>query len=153
MIRRLLALAVLGVRAALHYVIKPFRRMKVGEQNFVRQFLADDLLPTHGPTRDLLAMAARCTGCGLCDALCALEGRLPAGAIGPSYLARAIGRSTPDLAAARGDLAVYRACGDCRRCERWCPYDVPLQGLVDDARATLDRLDRRKSKAAEQTPS
>ncbi len=150
---RLFALAVLGMRAVLHYLIRPFRRIKVGEQNFVRQFLPDDLLPTHGQSRDLFAQAARCTGCGLCDALCAMEGRLTAGAIGPSYVARAVSRSTPDLAVAQGDLAVFRQCGDCRRCERWCPYDVPLQGLLDDARATLERLDRRKAKAAAKTSS
>ena len=142
-----MALGLLGVRAALHYLARPFRRIRVGEQNFVRQFLEDDLLPTHGPSRDLFAMAARCTGCGLCDALCALEGRLAPGSVGPSYLARAVTRSTPDLTVARGDLATYRDCADCRRCERWCPYDVPLQALVDDARATLDRLDRRKAAA------
>lgn len=153
MTRRLMALAVLGLRAVAHYLIRPFRRMRVGEQNFVRQFLPDDLLPTHGPSRDLFAQAARCTGCGLCDALCALEGRLPAGSIGPSYLPRAVTRSTPDLAAAQGDLAVYRQCGDCRRCERWCPYDVPLQALLDDARATLERLDRRKARTVTKPPA
>ncbi len=144
MITRVLALTMLGLRAAVHFLLRPLRSRALADRHFVRQFLDDDLLPITGASRDLYAAAARCTGCGLCDALCALEGRLTPGSIGPSFVARALTRSTPDLAMAQGDLAVYRDCGECRRCEQWCPYGVPLQGLLDDARATLDHLDRRR---------
>ena len=144
MIKRLLALTMLGLRAVVHVLLRPLRSRAQADRRFVGQFLDDDLLPVGGASRDLYAAAARCTGCGLCDALCALEGRLPPGSVGPSFVPRALTRSTPDLATARGDLAIYRDCGECRRCERWCPYGVPLQRLIEDARASLDHLERRR---------
>ncbi len=145
MIRRFLALAALGWRTFLYYLGRPFRRQGLRERQFVEQFLPDLLLPLFPATRDLLVQAARCTGCGLCDARCALEERLPPGHIGPSYIPLGLVRSLPDLAAAQGDLGLFKACGDCRACEGWCPHDVPLAALLEDASALLARLDRRRA--------
>lgn len=141
-LRRLRALTILGIRTFLHLIVRPFRRRAVAQRRFVALYLDDDLLPTRRGSRDLMVQAARCTGCGLCDARCALDGRLPLNHPGPSFIPRALIRAVPDLAAARGDVAFYRECGDCRACEAWCPHGVPLQALLDDAAAVIDRLDR-----------
>ena len=149
MIRRLYALAVLGMRTVWYYLTRPFSRRGLRGQQLVDRFLPDGLLPTEPATRDLLVEAARCTGCGLCDARCALEERLPPGHPGPSFIVLTLFLSRPDLAAARGDLGLFRGCADCRRCEAWCPYGIPIIETARSAAALLDKLDRRRASVTE----
>lgn len=142
MIRRLFALARLGLYALAHFIANPFRRSSRAEGRFIGSYLDDRLLPHRSVSRDLLTQAARCTGCGLCDVKCALVGQRAAGHPGPSFVPMALTRALPDLAVVRKDLSTFSTCGDCRACESWCSYGVPLQRLLDDASTILGRLDR-----------
>ena len=149
MIRRLMSLALLGWRTAWYYLTRPFRRQRMRGEQFIERFVPDNLLPTDAATRDLLVQAARCTGCSLCDARCAIESRLPPDQPGPSFVVLSLVRSLPDLTAARGDLGLFRACAECRACEAWCPYGIPIMSLVESARSSLDKLDRRRASMAD----
>ena len=149
MIRRLISLALLGWRTAWYYLTRPFRRQRMRGEQFIERFVPDNLLPMEPATRDLLVQAARCTGCCLCDARCAIEARLPAGQPGPSFVVLSLVRSLPDLTAARGDLGLYRGCMECRECEAWCAYGIPIMSLVEGATSLLDKLDRRRASMAD----
>lgn len=75
-------------------------------------------------------LLARCDGCGLCDAGCALAGRLPLGEPGPSFLVLQASRGQRRHSPASHALQAYVACAGCAACAAWCPQEVPLALLT-----------------------
>jgi heterodisulfide reductase subunit C len=123
----LLALVYLAWRAL---VVQPLKRLfqrGTGLQRFHAAYAAEGLRPARLEDREVALLAARCTGCGLCEAGCRLPASQPAlRALGLPAAFRLVGRQSLDLPLGRDLLD---ACGSCAGCDGWCPARVPI-GLV-----------------------
>ncbi len=117
----------LGLRAVF---IRPFQRLwqPAGAERFRSNYFSEGLLPTTLADRAELALAARCIGCGLCDAV---AGRGPR----PSLLPTAFSKNGVDLRFDLGPDDPERLAA----AEKLCPTGVPLVRL----RAFLDDRSRR----------
>jgi heterodisulfide reductase subunit C len=121
-------------------LVQPLKRLLArgsGEQRFLAAYGGEGLLPTRPEDREVAGLAARCTGCGLCEAGCRLPGAAPAlRALGLPAAFRLVGRQAADLALGR---ELLEACAGCEGCERWCPAQVPMGRVLGHLRARLDR--------------
>lgn len=121
-------------------VVQPLKRLLqrgTGLQRFLSAYGTEGLLPTRPEDREVALLAARCTGCGLCEAGCRLPDAAPAlRALGLPAAFRLVGRQAQDLPLGRDLL---EACGGCAGCERWCPAQVPIGRVLGHLRARLDR--------------
>jgi hypothetical protein len=125
-IRDLIADLRLGLRAVF---IRPLQRLgqPPGAERFRDNFFPEGLLPTSIEERVELALASRCVGCGLCDAV-------PGAGIRPSILPTAFSKSLVDLRFDLGPSDPERLA----RAEKLCPTGVPL--------ARLDAFLRRRAR-------
>ena len=123
------ALIYLGWRAVLVEPVKRLFQRGSGLERFQAHFAADHLSPTSPVDREMALLAARCIGCGLCEAGCRLAGASPAArALGLPAVFRLVGRTGGDLPAARDLL---EACRGCAGCEWRCPAGVPIGRVVE----------------------
>lgn len=130
------SLIFLGWRAL---VIQPLKRLAhrgTGLDRFKAAFGPDGLAPTRPEDRGVALLAARCTGCGLCEAGCRLPGASPAlRALGLPAVFRLVGRQAADLPLGR---ELIQACADCGGCERSCPAGVPIARVLIHLGRRLD---------------
>lgn len=128
----LLALCYLAWRAL---VVQPLKRLVTrgtALQRFQAAYAADGVAPTAPADLEVALLAARCTGCGLCEAACRLpEGEPALRAIGLPAAFRLVGRRQADLPLGQ---ALLEACGDCPGCDRWCPARVPIGRVLEHLR-------------------
>ncbi len=108
-----------------------------GLQSFARSYFPEGLVPTTVADRAGLTLAARCVGCGLCDAAVGSGPR-------PSLLATTFSKASADLAVLAGDLAAMPA-ARLEAAEALCPERVPL---VELRRSLLERLGRLEGQRA-----
>jgi ferredoxin len=144
MIRRLRAVSFLAYRALVAHPLSLLtsRAHERGKARFLANYAPDGLVPLTPAEREALPRAMRCVGCGLCDAVCPLAGKLPAREFqGPSVVALAWSRATPELGHVEASLRrLPMDCGTCRRCEEICPREVPLRELFEFANRKLDEV-------------
>jgi CO dehydrogenase/acetyl-CoA synthase alpha subunit len=122
-----LALTYLAWRAV---VVQPLKRLSqrgTGLQRFAAAYQSEGLLPTRPEDRALSLLAARCTGCGLCELGCRPEGSPALRALGLPAALRLVGRQASDLGPAR---ALLQACAGCPGCEGRCPARIPIGRVV-----------------------
>lgn len=130
---RLRALVLLGWHFALHLLRKvtlTYRRG--GAKRFRANYDPDRLLPVEPNDRATLAAWQRCTGCGLCEAVCAEAGLVTRGPhAGPMVLMTA---GTRDLSALP---AASSAAGDpgagipgAAEAAALCPVGVPIPDVI-----------------------
>ena len=132
----LLALVYLAWRALLVQPVKRLLQRGSGKARFLGAYGAEGLLPTRPEDREVALLAARCTGCGLCEAGCRLPSTSPAlAALGLPAAFRLVGRQAADLPLGR-DLLL--ACAGCSGCDRWCPAQVPIGRVLGHLRGRLD---------------
>jgi succinate dehydrogenase/fumarate reductase-like Fe-S protein len=132
----LLALVYLAWRALLVQPLKRLFQRGGGKARFLAAYGAGGLLPTRPEDREVALLAARCTGCGLCEAGCRLPAVEPAiRALGLPAAFRLVGRQAADLPLGRDLL---EACGTCAGCDRWCPSLVPIGRVLLHLRRRLD---------------
>ena len=115
--RDLIADLRLGLRAVF---IRPLQRLgqPPGAERFRANFFREGLLPTSMEDRAELALASRCVGCGLCDAV-------PGNGLRPSILPTAFSKNLVDLRFDLGPPDPQRLAA----AEKLCPTGVPLVRL------------------------
>lgn len=127
-----LALLFLAWRAV---VVQPLKRLATrgpGLERFHAAYGGDGLAPTTPADREVALLAARCTGCGLCEAGCHLPAAAPElRALGLPGAFRLVGRRAADLPLGRGLL---EACRGCQGCDRWCPAAIPIGRVLEHLR-------------------
>jgi Fe-S oxidoreductase len=132
----LLSLVYLAWRALLVQPLKRLLQRGSGKARFLAAYGAAGLLPTRPEDREVALLAARCTGCGLCEAGCRLPASQPAlRALGLPAAFRLVGRQAADLPLGRDLLD---ACAGCAGCERWCPSLVPIGRVLRQLHRRLD---------------
>lgn len=134
----------LGWRALVGHPLERLRRgRRRGKRLFLQHYGPEGLVPLTGPDREGLASFMGCTGCGLCDLVCPLVGRLDRRDFrGPSLVALAYTRATPDLGHVASTLDRLPAdCGDCTLCQTHCPSRVPLRSLFAYANRKLSEME------------
>lgn len=143
-VRNFGAFAFLGYRAL---IVHPFHRLMQGKSRrgpaaFLKNYAHEGLIPVSASEREQLPQFMKCVGCGLCDAVCPLVGKLDRRDFaGPSIVALAWTRATPDLAVVAGTLKHLPAdCGSCTKCVDICPPRVPLLDLFAYANRKLDQV-------------
>lgn len=133
----LLALLDLAWRAV---VVQPLKRLVArgpGLARFHAAYGPDGLAPTAPADREVALLAARCTGCGLCEAGCRLPEAAPElRALGLPAAFRLVGRRPSELGLGRGLL---EACRGCAGCDRWCPAAIPIGRVLEHLRGRLER--------------
>ncbi len=146
---RLRATAMLGWRALLAYPFSWLVRGRGGPQRFLAQYAPDGLAPLAPDEAARQPEFMRCVGCGACDLVCPLVGKLGRAQFGgPSLVALAWARSGADARAAAAALELLpSACGTCRACEAACPREVPLRALFEHANRRLGALAARRGEA------
>jgi heterodisulfide reductase subunit C len=128
----LLALLYLAWRALVVQPVKRLLARGTGLERFLAAYAAEGLRPTAPEERAVGLLAARCTGCGLCEAGCRLPAAEPAlRALGLPAAFRLVGRQAADLPLGR---ALLEACGGCAGCGRWCPAGVPIGRVLEHLR-------------------
>lgn len=127
--------------------VHPFRtltrsRANRGKAGFLANYALEGLVPASAAERERQPAFMRCIGCGLCDIVCPLVGRLDVKTFrGPSLVALAYARATPDLGHVAATLQRLPAdCGTCTRCVDICPRRVPLRELFVHANAKLEQV-------------
>lgn len=144
--------ALLGLRAAvLHPLRKLFGAGGDGKERFLQNYAPEGLVPLTPAERDRLQSFSRCIHCGLCDLVCPSAGwKAGARLQGPSLVALAYARATPDLPRARAAVEALDRCPGCsgaeRACERVCPRGVPIRELLAFAKRKLAEVDAWKEK-------
>ncbi|MBK9517838.1 MAG: (Fe-S)-binding protein [Anaeromyxobacter sp.] len=129
-------------------VVQPLKRLAqrgTGLTRFLAAYGPDGLGPTRPEDREVALLAARCTGCGLCEAGCRLPDAAPElRALGLPAVFRLVGRQAADLPLGR-DLVL--ACAGCGGCERLCPAGVPIARVLVHLGRRLDATPRPASLA------
>jgi succinate dehydrogenase/fumarate reductase-like Fe-S protein len=146
--RRWRALVFLGIQAVF---VHPWRllfrpRSARGKPRFLTNYGPERLLPVSPADREAMPAFMRCIGCGLCDVVCPLVGKLDRRRFqGPSVVALAYTRATPDLKHVAATLAHLPAdCGACTLCVDTCPTRVPLRDLFAYGNRQLQAIDERE---------
>jgi heterodisulfide reductase subunit C len=122
-----LAILYLGWRALVVQPLKRLAQRGTALSRFAASYQAEGLLPTSEADRELQRLAARCTGCGLCEAGCDLRAWPPLAALGLPAAFRLAGRRAAQLTL---ELALLEACASCAGCDHRCPAGVPITRLV-----------------------
>jgi heterodisulfide reductase subunit C len=122
-----LAIAYLGWRAVVVQPLKRLAQRGSALSRFAAAYQVEGLLPTSEADRELQRLAARCTGCGLCEAGCALAPSPALSALGLPAAFRLAGRRATALPLER---ELLEACAACLGCDRRCPAGVPITRLV-----------------------
>jgi succinate dehydrogenase/fumarate reductase-like Fe-S protein len=131
-----LSLLYLAWRALLVQPLKRLFTRGTALQRFLAAYGGEGLRPTRPEDRAVAELAARCTGCGLCEAGCRMPGAEPAlRALGLPAAFRLVGRQASDLPLGRDLL---EACRGCDGCERWCPSQVPIRRVLASLRGRID---------------
>jgi succinate dehydrogenase/fumarate reductase-like Fe-S protein len=148
-VRHIGALAFLGYRAI---VVHPLHRLmqgrsRQGPKAFLKNYAHEGLVPISVEEREQLPSFMKCVGCGLCDAVCPLVGKLDRRDFaGPSLVALAWTRATPDLGVVASTLKHLPAdCGSCTKCVDICPPRVPLLDLFAYANRKLGEVQAAKA--------
>lgn len=119
--------------------VQPLRRLRDGgprgEAKFLANYAGERLVPTSPEDRVMLAAAARCIGCGLCDEL---GGRLRGASGGPSLVPLQYARSSVELPHARREVEAIEP-RSYAEAEAACPTRVPLQALAGWIKERLAR--------------
>lgn len=124
---------------ALHFWKHVFRKLtftyaRGGSARFVENYRDDRLLGVDPEERAALPTWQACIACGLCDALCAASGSVPATRDVSVTLTLASGpRDFSQLPLVGSDLALLASegrCDDCGACEDACPVGVPIRDVV-----------------------
>jgi Fe-S oxidoreductase len=119
-------------------VVQPLKRLLArgpGLERFLAAYGAEGLRPTAPADLEVALLAARCTGCGLCEAGCRLPAAAPAlQALGLPAAFRLVGRQAATLPLGR---ELLEACLGCQGCERWCPAGVPIGRVLAHQRRRL----------------
>ncbi len=144
LLKRLQGDAYLGYRALLVHPLKKLlsRDDRPGKQRFLDNYASEGLVPTSDEDRRVLAGAARCINCGLCEfADLALGAAHRVAFNRMSLFATAYTRMSSDapsvLPAVRLATDESLAAG-----ERVCPTRVPLRALVAYLRRKSDEVAR-----------
>ncbi len=138
--KRLYAYFRLALRALL---LHPLRELftpqgRKGPARFLANYAPEGLLPYSAEERARLASFMTCIACGLCDLVCPIPARAGREKFpGPSLVARAYSRATPDLVKIGPALAYVDACAECRLCEAVCPRRVPLVEMFEFSKRKL----------------
>lgn len=124
-------------------IVQPLRRLfgRVGhgEARFLENYGPEGLVPTPTADKVMLAAAARCISCGLCDQLDGQLGAISRGDYdGVSLIPRQYARSSVELVHARAALEAIDP-QRYREAEAICPTGVPLVALAAWLRDRLDR--------------
>lgn len=138
MLRRLLALAVLGM-ALVKTLLSRWSREQSALNAFAEAYGSEGLLAVSLDERKVLDRAGRCTGCGRCDAQEGARIAASAGAYrGISYFMQSGVRSMSDyrLAAKQVECVPEVAL---RLAEAACPYGVPIVELSNLVRTHAAR--------------
>lgn len=122
----------------LHFVRRPFRRIKGGETSFLVQWEPEGLGPLSSADKDWLGRFSQCIHCGFCDSACpGLANFSRAEFPGPSYLVTTLSRSVPDFWAAGVSFSL---CAQCDRCEKACPNGVPVKEALEFIEVKTPRM-------------
>jgi Fe-S oxidoreductase len=139
MTRLLSSYLLLALRLLRHLATRLLPRRE-GERLLLERYAGDGLAPYASPDQEMARVLAGCDGCGLCDSACALRGKLPLFAPGPTYLVLSLSRALPHLDLSRSDLSAYEVCSECGICSAWCPRQIPIERVPGWARGRLARL-------------
>ncbi len=142
--QKLRALLFLGYHALVVHPLRVLRRTRAqqGKPRFLANYAPEGLVPTSAPDRKRMPAFMGCIGCGLCDMVCPLVGKLDRRDFrGPSLVALAYTRATPDLGHVATTLRHLPAdCGTCNRCVEVCPRQVPLKEIFEYGNRKLDEV-------------
>ena len=158
MLKRLIAYLRLALRAVVLHPLRvlftpPDRRGKAG---FLASYAGEGLVPYSAEERASLPRFGGCINCGVCDAICPLVfgarpgktsavGSGPGAEVpifrGPSFIALAWSRASPELRALRGELSALDGCGSCSLCRDACPRGVPLLDIFRFTRRKLEEVE------------
>ncbi len=125
------SLWILGTQFFFHMMAKLFRRYRPGgRERFDRNYRADRILAVPSEFSGSLSMWQRCTGCGLCDAICPIAGiEVEGRGFSISRLALSAWRDLSAVHLSVGDADLMSGCKDCLKCETVCPERIPLMEL------------------------
>jgi succinate dehydrogenase/fumarate reductase-like Fe-S protein len=107
------------------------RRRPGGVERFVDNYDEDHILPLTSAEAERVPGFQRCTGCGLCDAVCPLTGTVIDGhAFSIAALATTSWRDSTAHHLSAGSAEAFLERGDPAACEAVCPEGVPLADLA-----------------------
>lgn len=125
-LKKIKGLSFLGSFFALHVLKKIFRINQRGKKDFIQDYAADRIFSVAEKQRLKMLGYSQCTNCRICDTVCPLIVAKP-NKPAPSYLVGTFARSLTDYDLFDDDFI----CGDCCECEKVCPQNVPIRGVIE----------------------
>jgi succinate dehydrogenase/fumarate reductase-like Fe-S protein len=132
----------LGYRAVIAHPLRKLFDLSPlsGKERFLANYGGEGLVPMSVEDREILAGAARCIHCGLCDAYDGALSVIPRTVYdGASVLPVAYSRATPDLPRAREAISRLTE-AHLTRAEAVCPTRVPLRRIAQYLRRKLAQV-------------
>lgn len=113
----------------LHFLKRPFRRIRGGDKEFLSYYGPEALWPLSSADKDWMRRFSLCLNCSYCDSACpALRTHSREQFPGPSYLVTTLSRSPPEFWAVKLDFSLCEACS---QCEKACPNRVPVREALE----------------------
>jgi len=124
-LKKIKAIAFLGLYFVLHIFKKIFKIKQRHKQDFLQSYKADRIFAISPERRREMPDYSKCYQCKLCDTVCPelnTKNRL----LAPSFIVGSFSRSLTDFYYYETDYD----CTDCQKCEDICPQDVPITKII-----------------------
>ncbi len=138
---RLRSILNLAFEFNLHMLRRPFAWSRCGKEQFLAQYLEDNLIPFTLKEREVLSGFQRCITCGLCDAVCPAPDPLQRHLLlGPSDFPSCFLRHPSEAEPLRPTIELLEQCLECKNCQQVCPQAVPLNDIAGFLKKYFSRV-------------